>query len=53
MEIEKDPDYERIGDDLIMKKEIKLIDSLKGFKFNIKHINDQNITIETPPGKIT
>lgn len=48
IEIEPHNDYERVGNDLIMKKKISLIDSLKGFKFNLKHINDQTITIESP-----
>lgn len=35
-----------------MTQKISLIEALKGFKFNIKHINDHDITIETPKGKI-
>lgn len=35
-----------------MTKKINLIDALKGFSFNLKHINDQTVTISTPKGKI-
>lgn len=38
--IEPHETFERIKDDLYITKKIKLIDALKGFKFNLKHIND-------------
>ena len=33
------------GSDLLITQKISLIESLRGFKFNLKHISDQEITI--------
>lgn len=52
VQIEPHEVYKRQGNDLFMTKKIKLIDALKGFSFNLKHINDQTITISTPKGKV-
>ena len=52
VKIETHKDFERVGDDLFLKQKISLLEALKGFKFNLNHINDHTITIETPPGKI-
>lgn len=35
-----------------MNKKISLIESLRGFEFNVDHINDHSITIKTPSNKI-
>lgn len=50
--MEEDKDFERVGNDLYMTKKVSLIEALKGFSFNLKHINDHTITIQTPKGKI-
>lgn len=50
--IKENSKFERRGDDLYIKKKIGLIDALKGIKFNLEHINDHKITLQTPQGKI-
>lgn len=42
----------RKGDDLFLKKKIGLIDALTGCKFNIQHLNEHKITLQTPKGKV-
>lgn len=50
--IEPDNIYKRINDNLVIVKKIQLIDALKGFSFNLDHINDHKITINVPENKI-
>jgi len=44
--------FKRSGDDLIMEKEISLIDSLTGFSFEFKHLDDRSVIIQIKPGDI-
>ena len=46
--VKEDSVYKRINNDLHMTKKISLIEALLGFSFNLKHINDMNITIQNP-----
>jgi DnaJ family protein A protein 2 len=44
--------FRRDGDDLIMKKNISLIDALTGFSFVIKHLDGREIIINSDAGDI-
>jgi len=44
--------FKRSGDDLIMEKEISLIDSLTGFSFEFKHLDDRSVIIQIKAGDI-
>lgn len=46
--VQEDAVYRRVNNDLHMIQKISLIEALKGFSYNIKHINDMNITIQAP-----
>ncbi len=50
--VEDDKNFKRVNDDLYITKKIGLIDSLTGVKFNLEHLNDHKITIQTPENKI-
>lgn len=52
LQVEKNSKFERVGDDLYLSKKVTLIEALRGFEFNIDHINDHSITIKTPSNKI-
>lgn len=49
--VQEDAHYKRINNDLYMTKKISLLESLAGFTYNLKHINDLLITIQNPHGK--
>lgn len=51
VQVHEDPLYKRINNDLYMTKKISLLESLAGFSYNHKHINDLLITIQNPTGK--
>jgi len=44
--------FQRDGDDLIMKKEISLIDALTGYSFKITHLDGREVVIQSKPGDI-
>jgi len=44
--------FKRSGDDLIMEKDITLIDSLTGFSFEFKHLDDRPVVIQIKSGDI-
>lgn len=44
--------FKRHKNDLVLEKSISLIEALTGFEFNIKHLNNQEVTIKTNPGDI-
>ena len=46
------PFITRVNNDLLITQKVGLIEALTGFSFNIKHINDQDITISTAQGQI-
>ena len=52
VQVEEDKVYQRVKNDLILVKKISLIESLSGFAFNLKHISDLEITIETQKNQI-
>ena len=52
VEIKPHPIFKRNKTDLFIDKNISLIEALSGFSFNIKHLNGNNITVETPKGEI-
>lgn len=43
--VKPDKVFTRKKNDLYINKSISLIESLKGFSFNLKHLNDNDITI--------
>jgi len=44
--------FKRSGDDLIMEKDILLIDALTGYSFKINHLDERPIVVEIKPGDI-
>jgi len=44
--------FQRDGDDLIMKKDISLIDALTGYSFKITHLDGREVVIQSKPGDI-
>jgi len=48
-----DTPFQRSGDDLIMQKKISLIESLSGFEFQVKHLDDRVLVIRSKPGEVT
>jgi DnaJ family protein A protein 2 len=44
--------FKRSGDDLIMEREISLLDALTGFSFEFKHLDDRPVVIQISPGDI-
>lgn len=44
--------FKRIGNDLIMDKEISLTEALCGFSFNIKHLDDRTLQVNHPAGQV-
>jgi len=44
--------FKRSGDDLIMEKDILLIDALTGYSFKINHLDERPVIIEIKPGDI-
>uniref|UniRef100_A0A8C9W5P1 DnaJ heat shock protein family (Hsp40) member A4 n=1 Tax=Scleropages formosus TaxID=113540 RepID=A0A8C9W5P1_SCLFO len=46
------PIYQRQGDNLIMKMEIKLVEALCGFKKTICTLDDRTLIVSSPPGKV-
>jgi len=51
----EDPEYSfvRRGDDLIMEKEISLVEALTGYEFLVKHLDDRVLHIKSKSGDIT
>ena len=52
IKIENDTEFQRRGLDLIYNKNISLKDSLCGFSFEMKYINNVVYTINNKPGKV-
>ena len=48
----EDPVFRRANNDLHVEQKISLGESLTGFSFNLKHVNGQEITLESPRGKV-
>eukprot|EP01129_Flabellula_baltica_P000371 TRINITY_DN10395_c0_g1_i1.p1 TRINITY_DN10395_c0_g1~~TRINITY_DN10395_c0_g1_i1.p1 ORF type:complete len:410 (-),score=98.20 TRINITY_DN10395_c0_g1_i1:18-1247(-) len=44
--------FQRDGDDLIMEKDISLIDALTGYSFKITHLDGREVIINSTPGDI-
>jgi len=44
--------FKRSGDDLIMEKDILLIDALVGYSFKINHLDERPVVIDLKPGDI-
>lgn len=44
--------FKRNGNDLIMDYKINLLESLTGFSFIIKHLDDRELLIKTLPGEV-
>merc|ERR1712232_1017718 len=51
----EDPNYSfiRRNDDLIMQKEITLLEALTGYEFAIKHLDDRSLVVKSSPGDVT
>jgi len=47
------PLFKRKGADLVMKKEISLIEALTGFQFVVNHLDDRQLLVQSRPGEIT
>ncbi len=50
--IDKHKLFTRKKNDLILEKKVSLIEALSGFSFNLKHLNNHEITISTPKGHV-
>lgn len=48
----KHPLFKRKGADLLIKKEIPLVDALCGFNFEIEHLDGRKIVVESKPGEV-
>jgi len=44
--------FQRSGDDLVMEKEVMLIDALVGFSFKINHLDERPVVVEVKPNDI-
>lgn len=44
--------FKRKGDDLLMNKDIELVESLCGFKFIIEHLDKRKIVVESKPNEV-
>jgi hypothetical protein len=44
------PTFQRTGDDLIMVKDIPLVDALTGASFTFRHLNGKLVTVSSAPG---
>jgi len=49
---EKHVFFERDGDNLLIKKDIPLVNALTGFSFQLVHLDGKKLLVETPPGMI-
>lgn len=47
------PVFQRQGDDLIMKMNIKLVEALCGFRKTIQTLDNRTLIISTRPGTVT
>jgi len=50
VKIKPNATFKRVKNDLMIEKNISLIEALGGFSFNLEHLNDQLITIKSKPG---
>lgn len=46
------PDFKRRNADLLLQKEITLVEALTGFSFTLTHLDGREIVISTTPGKV-
>lgn len=44
--------FTRKGTDLFVKKQVKLVEALIGFEFQLKHLDGQTYNIYTPRGEV-
>merc|ERR1711937_966271 len=49
---EKHPFFKRKGADLLIQKEMSLVDALCGFNFEIEHLDGRKIVVESKPGEV-
>ena len=49
---EKHPLFKRKGADLLIQREMSLVDSLCGFNFEIEHLDGRKIIVESEPGEV-
>jgi len=49
---EKHPFFKRKGADLLIQKEMPLVDALCGFNFEIEHLDGRKIIVESKPGEV-
>jgi DnaJ family protein A protein 2 len=45
--------FQRRGSDLIMKKEITLLEALTGVKFVLEHLDGRQVVVQSKPGDVT
>jgi len=50
--VKEDSVFKRVNNDLYITKNISLLESLSGFSFNIKLLNEQQITVKTQKDQI-
>jgi len=50
-----DPEFQfhRRGDDLILQKEISLLEALTGYEFVVKHLDGRNLLVKSAEGDVT
>lgn len=46
------PVFARKNDDLLVRKEVTLVEALCGFKFVLTHLDDRKVVISSKPGEI-
>ncbi|BFZ19273.1 hypothetical protein BsWGS_22312 [Bradybaena similaris] len=44
--------FTRKGDDLFMEHDISLVEALCGLQFNVKHLDDRDLVIQSLPGEV-
>ena len=52
IKIEQNKVFSRVGADLYINKQITLLEALTGFVFEIKHLDDEVVSIGTAPGEV-
>lgn len=52
LEQEEHPVFTRQGDDLVMTKDLTLVEALCGFQFSIQHLDERVLLVSSEPGQV-